>query len=290
MSKPADRKNQPTTPRPVAAGPKPSVPPARTPAPNGANRGTPPSGANRSATAKAPATANRSGRINVAPARQPVYRPAKSGFQLQPIHFAVIAVNVLILGGLIWFTLAGNNTTAGTAGTSTDTSTSANAQAAPGDTPLPNGIAAPDFSYPGTDGATYSLSQFKGKVVLLEFMAPWCPHCQEDTQFVNQVYTAYQGKNVQLLAINATTFGRNYENGDQSPITIADQQWFHDNFGLKYPLLFDKDAATGTLYNITRFPTLYVIDTAGKIAANQVAKPYGLDTISAALDAQLKLP
>ena len=42
------------------------------------------------------------------------------------------------------------------------------------------GDPAPDFTLPGIDGKTYKLNEQKGKVVVLEFIATWCPHCQND--------------------------------------------------------------------------------------------------------------
>ncbi len=73
------------------------------------------------------------------------------------------------------------------------------------------GETAPDFTLPSADGKAYSLSQFKGKVVLLELFAPWCPHCQGDAPLFNEVYEKYKDKGVQVLAVSASPYGRNYE-------------------------------------------------------------------------------
>jgi peroxiredoxin len=161
-------------------------------------------------------------------------------------------------------------------------SLSGNGAAAAGNpTPVPAGpvpavgAAAPDFSLPGNDGNTYSLSQFKGKTVLLEFMAPWCPHCQADSPTFAKIATDYKDKGVQLLGVSATPFGKDLEAESQAGaakftlITMADLTWFRDQFSVNYPLLLDKDTRVGpALYGVQSYPTVFIIDSQGKVAAN----------------------
>lgn len=165
---------------------------------------------------------------------------------------------------------------------------------------LPAGTQAPDFTLPATDGKTYSLSQFKGKPVLLEFMAPWCPYCQRDSPILNQVYDVYASKGVEVLGVNATIYGRNYEDNDKSLITMDDQKWYADTFGVKYPLLFDEPATAGdgsldtperTVYGIQAYPSLYILDKNGKVASHilpTVGDGLTYDHIAAELDKVLK--
>ena len=58
------------------------------------------------------------------------------------------------------------------------------------------GSPAGDFSLPGTDGKTYSLSQFHGQPVLIEFMAPWCPHCREAQPLILATREFLQKQNI----------------------------------------------------------------------------------------------
>src|SRR5205085_9235550 len=91
------------------------------------------------------------------------------------------------------------------------------------------------------------LSSFRGKSpVFMEFMAPWCPHCQNDSVMFNQVYDDYvgKGKNLQMLGVSAHPYGRDYEdkNGDLNtwtPTSMDDLNWFRATFHVKYPLLLD---------------------------------------------------
>ncbi len=219
--------------------------------------------------------------------RKPVARKS-AGRGWKPLDLAIIVGFMVVVGVVIWFGLgsATNNANNSAAGATGNGQTDPSGQVA---TPVAIGIgqAAPDFSLPGTDGQTYSLGQFKGKVVLLEFMAPWCPHCQEDAPVFNQIHDAYKDKNLQMLAVNATGYGRNYENGDQSAITMDDQKWFHDNFSLTYPMLFDKDVAAGAQYGISHFPTVYILDPSGVVVATP-PNPITFADLQTALDSALR--
>src|SRR4051794_31042304 len=75
----------------------------------------------------------------------------------------------------------------------------------------PNGATAPDFSATAADDKTYSLSQFRGSPVLVEFMAPWCSHCQAEAPMFNQIHDTYAPKGVQMLGVSSTPYGHTYD-------------------------------------------------------------------------------
>jgi peroxiredoxin len=194
----------------------------------------------------------------------------------------VLLVGVVIVTGL--------NFGSGTSGV--DRSNAGSSQQPERDqTPLARGVAAPDFSLPSPDGNTYSLSQYKGKVVVLEFLAPWCPHCQEHAPMLTRVYEAYKDKGVQFLGVSASPYGHNYSKTDQTPISMDDMVWFRDTFGVTFPLLLDKDVKSAENYHILYFPTLYVVDKNGSIATEIVAdvdKPITYEWIASEIDNALK--
>jgi peroxiredoxin len=132
---------------------------------------------------------------------------------------------------------------------------------------LATGTSAPAIgSLPAANGGTYSLAQYKGqKVVVLEFFAPWCPHCQNETTTLKQLQQAYGDKGVQVLSVSASPYGRNYEQGDTSPISMSDIQWFANTFGLNYPALFDPSLKAASAYNVQSYPTTYIINKQGVI-------------------------
>jgi thiol-disulfide isomerase/thioredoxin len=131
--------------------------------------------------------------------------------------------------------------------------------------PLKVGTVAPNFALPAEQGGTYTLSQYRGKVVLLEFFAPWCPHCRAEAPTLHQL-AASGGSNVQLLALSASPYGFNYEaTGDTSPITMHDIKLYVDQFKVNYPALFDVTLDTANAYGVQGYPQIYVVDRNGKI-------------------------
>lgn len=132
---------------------------------------------------------------------------------------------------------------------------------------LATGTPAPAIAtLPAANGGSYSLAQYKGqKVVVLEFFAPWCPHCQDETKMLKQLQQAYGSKGVQVLSVSASAYGRNYESGDMTPISMGDIQWFSSTFGLNYPALFDPSLKAANAYNVQGFPTIYIVNKQGVI-------------------------
>ncbi len=131
------------------------------------------------------------------------------------------------------------------------------------------GAAAPGFSLEDTEGETISLESLQGKPVLIAFFAPWCPHCQDEAPRLNQIHAEY-GDRVHIVSISATPYGKDYGKSQsrvaQEPrITIDDLKWFKEEFNVTYPLLFDPSIAVGTAYQISSFPTTYILDADHRI-------------------------
>lgn len=174
-----------------------------------------------------------------------------------------ILTGLLVIGIIVFAIFASRmNTPAASSQTTATTTSTASPPAL-----LAVGTPAPDIAaLPAADGGTYSLAQFKGqKVVVLEFFAPWCPHCQNETQVLKQLQQTYGNKGVQILNVSASPYGRNYRQGDMSAISMSDIQWYASAFGLNYPSLFDPSLKAGNDYHVTRFPTQYIVDKQGII-------------------------
>lgn len=157
-------------------------------------------------------------------------------------------------------------------------------------TPVAEGRPAPDFNLPAADGKNYSLSQFLGKVVLVEFFAPWCPHCQADSTIMNQVYDKYKDK-IQMLMVSAHPYGLGWEEGQSNPIQMSDITWFRDNFHIQYPMLLDKAVKAGDDYGIAYFPTIYIIGKDGTVFSRILAErgnAITVERVSGELDKALK--
>jgi peroxiredoxin len=138
----------------------------------------------------------------------------------------------------------------------------------PGQQPLKVGTQAPNFTLSTLDNKKYQLSSLKGKPVLLEFFAVWCPHCQNEAPILNQLDQNFGPKGLQTLAILASPYGKNYDTSggnDLSIVKSSDVTWFDQNFGVHHPTLIDPKFTTVNAYNASSYPTIYVLDKQGKI-------------------------
>jgi peroxiredoxin len=200
---------------------------------------------------------------------------SKRGFRLRPLDVALLIAGVLVVGFIVFSAFQ-------VPPEAIDPSASVppeNAQH------VPVGQLAPDFSLHDIDGVNYTLSNLKGKVVVLEFMATWCPHCQNDAPIFNHLNETYKDKGVQVLSINATT----KDHDKNGPATVNDLKWFRDNYAVKHPMLFDKTLKSANDYGVRGFPTIYVVDKEGKIAFTPPEDSIpGYDELAAKVDELLK--
>jgi len=121
---------------------------------------------------------------------------------------------------------------------------------------------APDFTLPavssgGLTGQSLTLSSFRGKVVLLEFMEPWCPHCQNMAPVLEKLYAQYGASNVVFVSVS----------GPWQGATADDTAQFIKNYGSGWSYLYD---ATGTVmseYGVQSTPTFFIIGKDGSIVA-----------------------
>lgn len=122
------------------------------------------------------------------------------------------------------------------------------------------GAAAPDFSLPDLDGVAHTLTQYRGKVVVLEWFNPECP-------FVNHAHTAGElrsmaGKmipeGIVWLAINSSAPGKQGHGAEANRAGAA-------KFGLGHPILLDESGEVGRRYGAIKTPHMFVIDGAGAL-------------------------
>lgn len=124
--------------------------------------------------------------------------------------------------------------------------------------PVAVGAAAPDFTLPDLDGKSVSLSQFRGKPVVLEWFNPGCP-------FVRAAHTAgslkgmaekYAANGVAWLAINSGGPGKQGNGADANREGVT-------QFGMQHPVLIDESGAVGRQYGAERTPHMYVVNAEG---------------------------
>jgi thiol-disulfide isomerase/thioredoxin len=118
---------------------------------------------------------------------------------------------------------------------------------------------APNFTLNGVLGKTYSLSQFRGKVVLVNFWATWCPPCRAEMPSIQKLYHSLAGAPFEVLALD--------QSEDQS--TVFAYLGELDPMPT-FPVLLDQNGTVANAFNVDGFPTTYLVDKAGKIAYKAV--------------------
>lgn len=118
---------------------------------------------------------------------------------------------------------------------------------------LERGDLAPDFELETLDGDTVRLSDFRGKRVMLNFWATWCPPCRAEMPDMQRFH---EDKDVVILAVNLT---------DTPNESIEKVEDFIDEFGITFRALLDTETAVANLYQIQPIPTNYLIDSEGII-------------------------
>lgn len=111
---------------------------------------------------------------------------------------------------------------------------------------------APDFELKNLAGETVNLSDYRGKRVMLNFWATWCPPCRAEMPDMEKFY---QQNEVEVLAVNLTSTEEREEDVHQ----------FADEFDLSFSILLDTDLTASTRYEIRPVPTSYMIDSHGII-------------------------
>lgn len=109
-----------------------------------------------------------------------------------------------------------------------------------------------DFKLKGEDGKTYQLSKFKGKLVLLNFWATWCPPCREEMPAMERAWQKLKDGNIIFLAVNV---------GE----TIDQIFPFTASYPVSFPLLMDEKGEVVKQYPVIGLPTTYIISTEGKV-------------------------
>jgi thiol-disulfide isomerase/thioredoxin len=112
----------------------------------------------------------------------------------------------------------------------------------------------------GLTGKNLTLSDFRGKVIALEFMAPWCPPCQNEVSVMENLYKQYADKNVVFITV-VVPWKPNLSHYKNVTIT---QLLIKYNSSLTY--VYDSEDITDTMYNIQSVPTLFVLAKTGAIS------------------------
>jgi peroxiredoxin len=126
--------------------------------------------------------------------------------------------------------------------------------------PLQEGRPAPDFTFSDLDGREVSLSDFIGKVVLVNIWATWCPPCRDEMPSMQKLYEKFKDEHFEMLAVSIDGEGRE---------AVAP---FMEQMNLTFPALLDPKEKIRSLYKITGVPESFIVDREG-ILVHKVIGP-----------------
>lgn len=139
--------------------------------------------------------------------------------------------------------------------------------------PPAEGKEAPDFTLQDLSGNKVALSSLRGKVVLLNFWATWCPPCREEIPSMVRLNQAMQGKPFQMLAVSIDQGGKE-----------AVEAFFKKS-GVTLPALLDPDGKISKEYGTTGVPETFLIDKKGIIVKKVIgAMDWSNEGVVSALD------
>ncbi|MFC5558391.1 peroxiredoxin family protein [Ureibacillus thermophilus] len=130
------------------------------------------------------------------------------------------------------------------------------------------GEIAPDFTLNTLDGKTVTLSDLRGKKVILNFWATWCPPCKDEMPHFQEYYEKYaEEDHVEILAVNYTIKDK-----------IASVENFVKSYDLTFPVLLMEEEGINETYKVYTIPSTFFINTKGKIE-KQILGPLDLETL-----------
>lgn len=117
---------------------------------------------------------------------------------------------------------------------------------------------ADDFTLTDQSGSSHSLSQYKDKVVFINFWATWCYPCRGELPYIEELYEEYGENKDDVVFLTITAPGGREK--DKAGITS-----FLEENQYSFPALFDEDGTVFNQYNVTALPTTFVINSKGEI-------------------------
>lgn len=111
---------------------------------------------------------------------------------------------------------------------------------------------APDFTLKSLDGREITLSQLKGKVVVLDFWATWCAPCRESIPHLIQLYNNYRENGLELIGVDV-------DKGDAETV-----RRFVDSMNIPYPIVVASEEVVRN-YRVSGIPATILIDKKGEI-------------------------
>lgn len=132
--------------------------------------------------------------------------------------------------------------------------------------PVPN-VPAPEFELLDLDDQIHRLADYKGKPLIVNFWATWCPPCREEMPSMERAWQKIQSEGINMIGINV---GENFD-------TVFG---FTGQIEVSFPLLLDSDGQHSKTWPIRGLPTTFVLNNEGEITYQAIGgRDWAEDTI-----------
>ncbi len=135
------------------------------------------------------------------------------------------------------------------------------------------GSQAPDFTLQTLDGDIVTLSELRGRPVLVNMWASWCTPCKYEMPTIQKVYEEFRDRGLMVLAVNLTK-------KDNLTSVIS----FVEEYDLTFPILLDVDGKVEEAYQLRGLPSTFFIDRDGIIQSVVIGGPMPEEVVRTGLE------
>jgi peroxiredoxin len=119
------------------------------------------------------------------------------------------------------------------------------------------GMPAPSFTLPDLEGKPHGLADFRGRVVVLNFWATWCPPCIDEMPSLQRLHQALAERGVTVIAVSVDE-------------RFSDVPAFVQKFDLTFSVLYDEGKKVSRKYQTFKYPETYILDREGRLKSKVV--------------------
>lgn len=131
-----------------------------------------------------------------------------------------------------------------------------------------------DFELPSVDGdVMVRLSDYRGKIVMVDFWSSWCPPCRQESPALAAAYKDFRDQGVEFIGIAIWDVD-------------SETRKFRDAFGLEYPIVVDSNGSVAVDWGVVGLPEKFFVDREGKVV-KKYAGPMTRDRLGLELRAML---
>lgn len=114
------------------------------------------------------------------------------------------------------------------------------------------GTPAPDFTLGSLEGSNLRLSEYQGRVVMINFWATWCGPCRQEMPLLDELYTQYQPLGFTILGVNVE------EDPSKAKQLLKESP-------VNFPILYDDKSEVSKLYKVVAMPSTVLVDRDGNV-------------------------